>query len=326
MAAGPPGNGFFETVSKIESHALTQRLKMAMRIWITGCAGFLGGRLARKFSASGHEVLGLSRRACSIKGRSVSLDLATDEAIARLQSLSAETGPPDVVIHAASRQPGAYELPSYLKSNLLTTANLLAALKNFPPRQLIYTSTQSVYGRPLANPVAETHAAGGPLPYAATKRWAEQLVEAFQDESRVVILRLPSLYGAGQADSFVDGLARAALRDEPIELFARGELVRDCLHVEDVVRAVVSCVRTRPDERALYLNLGCGQRIETGEYARALVEALGSRSEIVPVDRPVKQFDLYADITEARRQIGFAPRALEESMREYASELRATEE
>lgn len=297
-----------------------------MRIWITGCAGFLGGRLAHRFSALGHEVLGLSRRACAIEGRSVSIDLATDEACGQLKSLSEETGPPDAVIHAASSQPGAHGLPLYVKSNVLATANLLDALKNFPPRQLIYTSTLSVYSRPRVNPVAETQTAVGTLPYAATKRWAEQLVESFQDRARVVILRLPSLYGAGQADSFIDGLARTALRDEPIELFARGELVRDCLHVEDVVRAVVSCVEKPPDERALYLNLGCGQRIEAREYARALVEALESKSEIVPVDRAVSQFDLYADITEARRQIGFAPRELQESMREYADELRDTVE
>src|SRR5256885_340253 len=189
-----------------------------MRIWITGCAGFLGGRLARKFSALGHEVVGLSRRACAIDGRSISIDLAADEAIAQLQTLSAEVGTPGAVIHAASRQPGSFSLPEYVKSNVLATANLLEALKNFPPRQLIYTSTLSVYSRPDANPVAETQTAIGTLPYAATKRWAEQLVESFQDKSRVVILRLPSLYGAGQADSFVDGLARTAMRGEPIEL------------------------------------------------------------------------------------------------------------
>src|SRR5689334_24570542 len=83
--------------------------------------------------------------------------------------------------------------------------------------------------------------AGGTLPYGATKRWGEQLLETFQRYSRIVVLRLPSLYGTGQADSFIDGLARTAQRNEPIELLSRGDLIFDALHVDDVVRAIESC-------------------------------------------------------------------------------------
>ena len=233
-------------------------------------------------------------------------------------------GYPDVVVHAASRQPGQYELSEYVKSNVLTTANLLDALDQFPPRQLIYTSTLSVYGRPDRNPVAETHAVRGDSPYAMTKLWSEQLLEALQDRTQVIILRLPSLYGVGQADSFIDGLARLAIRNQVIELFARGEVVRDALHADDVVGAIVFCVTAPPQVQFCCMNLGCGQRITTREYVQALVEALGSSSPIVPVDRPSPhRCDLYADIGEARRLIGFSPTQLMASMERYANELRA---
>jgi nucleoside-diphosphate-sugar epimerase len=59
------------------------------------------------------------------------------------------------------------------------------------------------------------------------------------------------------------------------------------------------------------------------EYAEALVSSLGSASTIVPVDRKAAQVDLYANIERARRLIGFAPMTLDESMTEYANELRA---
>lgn len=295
-----------------------------MRIWVTGSAGFLGNRLAARLSSAGHEVVGLSRRASRFGGPAIEIDLGATGARDRLCALSREMGPPEAVVHAASRQPGEKGLlADYVRSNVLATANLLDALRETPARQLIYTSTLSVYGRPQANPVRETEPARGPLPYAATKRWSEQLVETLQDQSQVVVLRLPSMYGAGQVDSFVDGLARTALGDEPIELFGRGELVRDCLYVEDVVRAIVSCLERPPSPRFSCMNLGCGRAIRTREYAEALVAALGSRSEIVAVDRPVSQFDLHADIEEARRLIGFRPSELEHSMREYADELRA---
>jgi nucleoside-diphosphate-sugar epimerase len=294
-----------------------------MYIWITGSAGFLGSRLCEKFSSLGHEVLGLSRRTSSGNWRSVSVDLASERAGARLKGLRQEAGTPEVVIHTASRQPSSASLPEYVKSNLLTTANLLEFFGKTPPRQIIYTSTLSVYSLPAENPVSEKHAAGNTSAYAITKRASEKLLQSFSDHCQAIILRLPSLYGKGQADSFVDGLARTALRGEPIELFSAGELVRDALHVKDVVDAVELFVRLSPAGRMHYVNLGCGRRTTSAEYARALVEALESQSPILPVNKPSRAFDLYANISEAQRLVGWSPPALRESMAEYAYELQA---
>lgn len=293
-----------------------------MNIWITGCSGFLGTRLANHF-AKQHHVTGLSRRDCAAAIRSISIDLAKRDSPRLIEKLSAESGAPDVVIHAASKQPGLGDLTDYVDANVHSTSNLIEGLTQQPPRLIIYTSTLSVYGRPGVIPVDESSPAGGSLPYGATKRWGEQLLETFQRYSRIVVLRMPSLYGAGQADSFIDGLARPAQLNDSIELFSRGELVRDALHVSDVVRAIDNCIAQPPDSAFSILNLGCGQRIKTSEWARALVDALDSKSAIIPVDREASQFDLYADISAAQQQIAFAPMSLAESMKVYADELRA---
>jgi nucleoside-diphosphate-sugar epimerase len=293
-----------------------------MNIWITGCSGFLGTRLAKHF-ANQHNVTGLSRRDCADASRSVSIDLTTTESPRLIEKLTTEIGAPEIVIHAASKQPGAGDLADFVDANVHSTSNLIEGLTLQPPRMIVYTSTLSVYGRPSVIPVDESSPAGGTLPYGATKRWAEQLLETFQRYSRIVVLRMPSLYGAGQEDSFIDGLARTAQRDEPIELFSRGELIRDALHVSDVVRAIDNCIARPPDNAFSVLNLGCGRRISTSEYARALVDALDSKSAIIPIDREASQFDLYADISTARQQIAFAPMSLAEAMKVYADELRA---
>jgi len=164
----------------------------------------------------------LSRRECSIAGQSIAIDLAGDDAPEKLDQLIQDIGVPDRVVHAASRQPGAGTLSDFIRSNVQSTANLLEAFKQKAPLQIIYTSTQSVYHRPASLPVKETDPVGGTPPYGLTKRWAEQLMESFREYSQVVILRLPSLYGVGQGDSFIDGLAQLALRGEPLELFSRG--------------------------------------------------------------------------------------------------------
>jgi UDP-glucose 4-epimerase len=292
-----------------------------LKIWITGCSGFLGTRLATHL-AKQHDVTGLARRDCPAATRSVSIDLTAPESPRQIEKLNHEIGPPDVVIHAASKQPGLGDLADFVNANVHSTSNLLEGLTQIPPRLIIYTSTLSVYGRPSLVPVDESSPAGGSLPYGATKRWAEQLLETFQRYSRIVVLRLPSLYGVGQDDSFIDGLARTALLNDTIELFSRGELVRDALHVSDVARAIENCTAHSPDDAFSILNLGCGQRISTSEWARALVDALNSSSAIIPVDREASYFDLYADISAARRQIAFEPMSLAESMKVYAEELR----
>jgi len=293
-----------------------------LNIWITGCSGFLGTRLANHF-AKQHHVTGLARRDCAAASQSVSIDLSKRESPRVIEKLTAESGVPDVVIHAASKQPGPGDLADFVDANVHATSNLIEGLTLQPPRLIIYTSTLSVYGRPSVIPVDESSPAGGSLPYGATKRWGEQMLETFQRYSRIVVLRMPSLYGAGQADSFIDGLARSAQLSEPIELFARGDLIRDALHVSDVVRAIDNCIAQPPDSRFSILNLGCGERIKTSDWARALVDALDSKSAIIPVDRKASQFDIYADISAARQQIAFAPMSLAESMKVYADELRA---
>ena len=291
-----------------------------MKIWITGGAGFLGKRLTAALRQNNHEVLSLSRRSSSEANESVSIDLATEKQ--RLNSLAEQYGAPDVVIHGASRQPGRYTFPEFVKGNVVTTANLLDALKSSPPKQIIYTSTLSVYPQSNKLPFTEAHPPSASLPYAATKRWAEQLVETFTD-AQVTVLRLPSLYGAGQGDSFIDGLARLAQRDEDLELFSRGAVIRDALHVNDIIAAVESCIAKPPIEEFCIMNLGAGRAISTLEYAEALVEALQSKSQIVQTDKQALQFDCYADIHLAQQIIGFQPTELRESLRRYADELRA---
>jgi nucleoside-diphosphate-sugar epimerase len=296
-----------------------------IRIWLTGAAGFLGWRLLHALSLSGHQVLGFSRRELPAPSSSLQIDLAGGDAPQKLADLIRTDGAPDVVIHAAAKQPGSGTLADFVRANVQTTANLIDALRSQPPRRFIYTSTQSVYNGPRSLPVDEEVPATGVLPYSATKRWGEQASAGLRDRSQVLVLRLPSLYGRGQADSFIDGLARTALRNEPIELFAQGALVRDALHVDDVVRAIVAAVNLPANNGEPYsvINLGCGRAITAFEYAQTLVAALGSRSEVRRIDRPARQNDLYADIEKAKRLLSFAPLSLEESLKHYATELRA---
>jgi nucleoside-diphosphate-sugar epimerase len=301
---------------------MTKSKSNSQTVWITGCAGFLGRRLATYLHSRGYNVVGLSRRPCPEASRSLEIDLAAPGSQDRLEELATETDGYSVV-HAASRQPVGGNLSDFIDSNIKTTENLLDAISAKPPEQLIYTSTLAVYNKPVSLPVRETTPASGTLPYSATKRWAEELLRSFQGSARVTVLRLPSLYGAGQADSFVDGLAKLALQNESLELFSKGQVIRDALHVTDVLTAIESAIARPQTESYSVMNLGCGKPVKVIEYATALVEALGSKSRIELSERQSPHADLYADIGLARKTIGFEPATLERAMTEYVKELRA---
>ena len=295
-----------------------------MNIWLTGSAGFLGARLVPRLVGEGHRVLGLSRGHGPEGILSKVLDLAGLDAVKALEMIPAEWGPPETIIHAAGRTMGPGGWADFIRDNLQTTANLIDLTRSRGPVRFIYISTLDLYGRPGSIPVREEDPVHPAHPYHWSKLWAEQALTRAGLEGRVAIIRLPSLFGTGQEDSFVDGLARVALKNEPLELFAKGEIIRDALHVEDAVQGIVGCLEASLSRGATTLNLGCGRPLSVLEWTRALVEALNSKSAIIPVDRPTPgRADLYTDIAKAERLIGFSPTPLKETMERYARELQA---
>ena len=106
-------------------------------IWITGSSGFLGNRLVQHFKSEGHNVVGISRRGCQAD-HSVVLDLGSDDAVKQLR----ESPDPDVVIHAASKQPGPGSLAEFVTSNVRTTQKLIDALaRSISGKDHLYVDT-----------------------------------------------------------------------------------------------------------------------------------------------------------------------------------------
>jgi len=195
--------------------------------------------------------------------------------------------------------------------------------QNYEPEKLIYTSTISVYKTPAALPVNEQAQTRQDSPYVITKLAAENLLRTGKSQIQTTILRLPSLYGAGQKDSFIDGLAYVAIKNQPIELYSQGKVLRDALHVSDVIEAIDLCLKKIPkDHGSITMNIGCGSPISTYHYAKALIRALNSHSMIIPVSQDSPHaHDIYADISLAKKLIGFSPMSLTVAMERYADEL-----
>jgi dTDP-L-rhamnose 4-epimerase len=118
--------------------------------------------------------------------------------------------------------------------------------------------------------------------YAATKLAQEHVLEAWTSAFGVdlSVLRLQNVYGPGQsvANSYTGVLtffAAAASRGEVLDVYEDGRIVRDFVHVLDVVDAFVRAIDTTPGGTRL-LDVGSGRPVTIHEAARAIAKAYGA--------------------------------------------------
>jgi dTDP-L-rhamnose 4-epimerase len=180
---------------------------------------------------------------------------------------------------------------------------------------------------PIATP--ETKRPSLASVYAINKFVQERLVLTFARAYGIagVALRLFNAYGPGQALSnpYTGVLAIFASRllngNRP-SIFEDGAQRRDFVHVEDVADAFMLALDS-PGVAGQVFNIGSGRSISISEVARRLAAAMG-RPDLTPqVLGKARAGDIrhcFADITLARRQLGFRPRrSLDEGMQELAA-------
>jgi nucleoside-diphosphate-sugar epimerase len=208
----------------------------------------------------------------------------------------------DVVVHLAG-PPGvaaSFADPArYLRDHVLGAAAVLAALG---PARLVHVSSAEVYGRPAGNPVAESAPTVPLSPYGVAKLGAEALVRVLGPDA--TILRPFSVYGPrSPAYSLVGTIARQATGTGTIEL-ADLTPIRDYVHVDDLARAVVRCVR---EPTPGTFNIGSGLGTSVAELARLVTTVAGRDLPITSTgpDRPTDVVELVADTTRTRSDLGW---------------------
>jgi dTDP-glucose 4,6-dehydratase len=223
----------------------------------------------------------------------------------------------DFVYHLASpASPIDYaRLPLHtLKVGSYGTHHMLGLAK-FKRARFLLASTSEVYGDPQVHPQPE-HYWGHVNPigprgvYDEAKRYAEALTMAYhrQQGLNTCIARVFNTFGARMRPH--DGRAiptflRQALQDKPVTVFGEGSQTRSFCYVDDLIRGFVLLSES---DVHLPVNLGNPKEMTLLELAEAVIDATGSRSEIVyealPVDDPqVRQ----PDITRAKQLLGWEP-------------------
>ncbi|MDX1781584.1 MAG: GDP-mannose 4,6-dehydratase [Thalassovita sp.] len=166
-----------------------------MRVFLTGCAGFIGFHLSRRLLEQGAQVHGfdgvtdyydpaLKRARLDIlrgfDGFSMTEAMLEDQpALMRAVRDSA----PEIIVHLAAQVGVRHSLEnprSYLESNVTGSFNLLEAARENHVRHLLLASSSSVYGANAELPCMETDKSDRPLSYyAATKVSVESMAHAY---------------------------------------------------------------------------------------------------------------------------------------------------
>ena len=294
-----------------------------MRALVTGCAGFIGSHLTESLLADGHEVVGVDclndNYAWPDKMRNLAVARSHDRfALIPLDlsrgELAELVAGADVVFHLAA-EPGVRtswggRFDSYVRNNVLATQRLLEVARDFPDVRFVYASSSSIYGDAEQLPTREDATPAPFSPYGVTKLAAEQLCTLYHRNhgTRAVSLRFFSVYGPRQRpDMAFNRFCRAALEDAPITVFGDGEQTRDFTFVADVVRAV-RAAGVEPAAVGGVYNIGGGSRVSVNQALALLREFAGRPLDVRYLERESGDVrDTGADITLARRDLGFAP-------------------
>lgn len=243
----------------------------AMKIIVTGDAGFIGSAIADRYRALGHTVIGVDIR------NTKPININTAE---QLTALFIKEKPDVINHHAAIVQVIASirEPEITFKTNTGGTLNcLMASGACGTVKKFIFASTCAVYGAPQKIPVPETHAIAPLSPYGLSKRMAEELISYYSRafNFNYCILRYANAYGPGQ--NAKGGAGVVALFTELMRnniqptIFGDGKKTRDYIFVDDIVRANVAALRRGNNE---IVNLGTGREIKDQTVFDSIARAL----------------------------------------------------
>ena len=312
-----------------------------MRILVTGGAGYIGSHTCVELLNAGHEVIVVDNlcnsseksleRVEKITGKSVvfyKADLLDRDA---LEKIFAEQKI-DAVIHFAGLKAVGESVAKpleYYHNNITGTLILCDVMRANGVKNIIFSSSATVYGNPAFIPITEACPKGTPTnPYGWTKSMLEQILTDFHTadpEWNVVLLRYFNPIGAhksgkigedpkGIPNNLVPYIAQVAVgKLERLGVFGNdydthdGTGVRDYIHVVDLADGHVKALNKIKENCGVKIyNLGTGIGYSVLDIVKAYEKACGKEIPYTIKDRrPGDIATCYADATKAKEELGW---------------------
>ncbi len=299
----------------------------AVKILVTGGAGFIGSHVVDAYIAAGHQVAVLDNFSTGREGNvnpaaeAHHVDLREQSQVASVVA----SFRPDVVNHhaAQSEVPKSMADPAFdAHVNILGGLNLLKACVDNSVRKFIFISTGgALYGEPDVVPADEDHPVRPLSPYGTSKLAFEQYLGTFQRTFGLsyTVLRYANIYGPRQDFYAEEGrvvaiFASRMLVGKPVTIDGDGTQSRDMLHVGDVATANLAALDKGADGT---FHISTGIPITINDIFRKL--ALLTEYKLEPRFGPARKGDVYRialDNTRAEEQLGWRPQiSIEEGLR-----------
>jgi len=317
-------------------------------ILVTGGAGYIGSHTVLEILSQGDDVVVVDNlcnssqeslhRVEAITGRAASfyeIDLLDKEAL----KVPFQEHDIDAVIHFAGLKAvgESVEIPlSYYQNNLSGTLNLLEEMKRNDVKQLVFSSSATVYGDPSSVPITEDFPVSATNPYGRSKLIIEEMLgDVYTSDEKwdIALLRYFNPVGAHESGSIgedpngipnnlmpyisqvaVGKLEKLSVYGDDYET-RDGTGVRDYIHVVDLAKGHLKALDHLMKKPGLVtVNLGTGQGYSVLEMVKAFEAASGRTVGYQIVDRRAGDIaECYADTTKAWDVLGWkATRGLEE--------------
>lgn len=312
-----------------------------MKILVTGGAGYIGSHTVLELLNNGYEVVvadNLSnsseeavRRVEELTGKKISFyttDIRDKDALNELF----DKEDIDAVIHFAGLKAVGESVSKpveYYENNIAGTLNLIEAMRNHDVKNIIFSSSATVYGDPAQLPITEECPKGTCTnPYGWTKWMLEQIltdVHTADPEWNVILLRYFNPIGAhesgrigedpnGIPNNLLPYVAQVAVgRLKEVGVFGNdyptpdGTGVRDYIHVVDLANGHVKALdKIKEDCGVKVYNLGTGKGSSVLDVIHAFEKACGK--PIPYVIKPRRAGDIaecYASSDIAKKELGW---------------------
>lgn len=291
------------------------------RCLVLGAGGFIGTNLCLALQARGDTVTGFGRSTQPPKALA-----GIDWVSGRLDASGAASFDFDALVHGnthvfdligAGLPNSSNDNPAQIVADGVPgKVRLLEACRRQAVHRFVFASSGgTVYGVTGAIPVREDAPTEPISAYGIGKLVVEKYLSLYRHlyglEYRV--LRIANAYGPHQDASRGQGLVAALLRrllaDAPVEIWGNGAVVRDYIHIDDVVSAMLACLDHEGPGRVFNVGSGIGRSVAA--VLRDAARITGRIPNVV--HRQGRSADVPVNILDAgllRRETGWEPRVV----------------